>query len=211
MTLAIHGQSTGPFAENTYIAIDEGSGAAAVIDPGVGALEIWQRFAVEGATLERVLLTHAHLDHIFGLRELIDAAPAPIYLHRDDAFLIENYVEIAAEWGFEVVAPPQPTNWWSHGDRFLLGATPIEVRHTPGHSPGSVVLVFPGGVFSGDTLMGYSVGRTDFPGSSSETLVKSIRTQLYTLDDSLVVYPGHMQSTTIGEEKLHNQFIRGDD
>ncbi len=208
MALKIHGQATGPFAENTYVALDEESGLAAVVDPGLGALDIWTSFSDKGATLDRVLLTHAHLDHIFGLSELIEAFPVPVHLHREDAFLIENYVSIAAEWGFDVDPVSMPDEWWEHGDRVQLGSTEFEVRHTPGHSPGSVILVFDGGLFSGDTVMGLSVGRTDFPRSSADDLARSIQTQVYTLDDNLVLYPGHMQTTTIGQEKQHNQFVR---
>ncbi|MCA8962785.1 MAG: MBL fold metallo-hydrolase, partial [Planctomycetes bacterium] len=137
-----------------------------------------------------------------------------------DRFLVENYVRIASEWGFDVEEAPIPSEWWDHGSQVRVGETVFQVIHTPGHSPGSVSLHCASGeliegashgrpfVLTGDTLMGFSIGRTDFPRSSARELERSILERLYTLPEDTVVYPGHMHPTTIGEEMRHNQFIR---
>ncbi|MEM7263243.1 MAG: MBL fold metallo-hydrolase [Planctomycetota bacterium] len=208
MPLKVIGEATGPFAENTYVAIDEATGQAAVVDPGQGALDIWRRAEADGAVLERVLLTHAHLDHIWGLRELVEAVEVPVHLHLEDRFWIENYVVSAAQWGFEVEPTVMPTDWWEHGDHVTVGETDFEVRHTPGHAPGHVALCFDGGAFSGDLVMGFGIGRTDFPRCDPAALKRSIREQIYTLPDETVLYPGHYSPARVVDEKTQNQFVR---
>lgn len=209
MPLRVHCHVTGVFAENTYIAIDDATSKAAVIDPGEGALEIWRSHEADGIELESILLTHAHLDHIMGLKDLKDEYPEiPIWLHEEDLFLVESYVSIAAEWGVPVEPAPPPDHFWSDGDRASIGETELDVIHTPGHSPGSVSLRWDEGVFTGDALFAGSIGRTDFPRSSLPVLERSIRERLYTLPEDLVIYPGHMGTSTIGAEMRGNMFVR---
>ena len=207
MSLRVHGHVTGAFAENTYVIIDEGAREAAVIDPGEGAAKIWRECEKE-AHLKAILLTHAHLDHILGLKELKEATGVPIYLHREDLFLLEGLVEIATAWGFSAEPAPPPDHFWEDGDVFTLGETKLTVIHTPGHSPGSVSLRWDEGVFTGDALFAGSIGRTDFPRSSQEELLRSIRERLYTLPPELPIYPGHMGTSTIGREMQTNMFVR---
>ena len=209
MSLELGAHVTGPFAENTYVAIDAATRQAAVIDPGEGALAIWEEYADRGE-LTAILLTHAHLDHILGLRELKAAHDVPIWLHEEDVFWVERFQESAAMWmGVRVDPAPPPDRFWKHGDRFELGETTFEIRHTPGHSPGSVSLVWPEGVFTGDALFAGGIGRTDFPRSDFPTLERSIREQLYSLPDELPILPGHGGTSTIGDERKHNTFVRG--
>lgn len=206
--LSISRHETGPFVENTYLVLDEGSGRFAMVDPGWDAVEIWRPHHDDGKTLDAIWLTHAHLDHIFGVKDLVELTGAPIFLHRDDLFLIEQYVPMASQWGFDVEPCPPPTDFWAHGDTAPLGETRFEIRHAPGHSPGSVLIVFEGGLFGGDVIMGHSIGRTDFPGGTAEQLHASIRREVYSLPDDAVIHPGHMTPTTVGDEKRHNQFVR---
>lgn len=208
MSLKVQKYVTGPFAENTYIATDPGTSQAAVIDPGEGALDLWKRHEAEGETLQWILLTHAHLDHIWGLRDLKAAYPEiPIWLHRDDLYWVENFVDAAAHWGFDLPPAPMPDEFWEEGDEIKIGEQALRVLHTPGHSPGSVSLIWDEGVFTGDALFAGSVGRTDFPGSSAADLVASVREKLYALPEALPIHPGHMESSTIGHEKRYNQAI----
>ncbi len=208
MSLEVHGYTTGPFAENTYIAIDTETQLAAVIDPGMGALEIWRKYEEKGITLDKILLTHAHLDHIFGLKDLKEATEKSIWLHSDDDFLIEGYVEMAEVWGIQVEPAPPADYSWEHGDEMGIGNTTFEIRHTPGHSPGSVSLVWDHGVFTGDALFAGGIGRTDFPHSNYHTLERAIQDQLYTLPEHLTIYPGHMGTSTIGAEMKSNPSVR---
>lgn len=209
MTLQLHGYVTGVFAENTYVIIDEETQKAAVIDPGDGAVDLWRKHEEDGAQIDKILLTHAHLDHIWGLSALKEATSAPIYLHAADDFLIEGFVSMAAAYGFEVTPAPPADVKWNEGDRVDVGNTTLEILHTPGHSPGSVSLVWDGGVFTGDALFAGGIGRTDFPRSSYEELERSIQEKLYTLPDELTFYSGHGQPSTIGHEKKTNPFVRG--
>ena len=208
MPLSVNCILNGPFAENMYVAVDVATKKGVVIDPGIGAVETWRRYESQGATLEAILLTHAHLDHIFGLRELKDATSVDIWCHPDDEWLIEKYPEICEMYGLPVETQPLPDKNWVHGDTFELGETTFEIRHTPGHSPGSVSLCWPGGCFTGDALFAGSIGRTDFPRSDFATLEKAVREQLYTLPDETVIYPGHMDTSTIGHERATNPFVR---
>ncbi|MEM7164754.1 MAG: MBL fold metallo-hydrolase [Planctomycetota bacterium] len=208
MSLQLSGYVTGAFAENTYIAIDEETQLAAVIDPGEGALALWRKHEEDGATLDKILLTHAHLDHIWGLSELKEYSGAPIYLHHEDDFLLEGFVSMAAAYGFEVAPAPPADQRWDEGDTVAIGATTLRILHTPGHSPGSVSLVWEDGVFTGDVIMAGGIGRTDFPRSSFTELAHSIREKLYRLPDDLAIYSGHGPPSTIGHEKATNPSIR---
>lgn len=207
MSLQVHKHVTGPFAENTYIVIDQATQLAAVIDPGMGALELWRPHEAAGITLDTILLTHAHLDHIWGLKDLKEATGVPIWLHREELFWVENHVASGIRWGFELEPAPPPDEFWEHGDTKTLGETTFEIIHTPGHSPGSVSLRWQDGVFTGDALFAGSIGRTDFPRSSLDELLGSIREQLYTLPDDLPIHPGHGGTSTIGREKATNRFV----
>ncbi len=208
MTFDIFRHTLGAFAENTYVAVDQATRQAAIIDPGEGALDVWRGYAEDGAQLDKILLTHAHVDHILGLGELKEATGAPVHMHREDLFILEHFVESARMWGFEVEPAPPPDHFYEHGDQVSVGATTLEVIATPGHSPGGVCLRWKEGVFTGDTLFAGSIGRTDLPGGSFEALDSSIRQRLYVLPDDLTIHPGHMGDSTIGAEKAHNPFVR---
>jgi hydroxyacylglutathione hydrolase len=135
------------------------------------------------------------------------------HVHLDEIELYRKVPEQGRAYGVAATPPPEPDLWLNHGDRIRLGAIELEVRHTPGHSPGGVAFIVHGGpeslVIVGDTLFAGSIGRTDLPGGSFDVLQRSIRDQLYTLDDETRVVCGHGPDTTIGREKLSNPFVRG--
>lgn len=164
----------------------------------------------QGLVPQRVILTHAHADHIAGLLELHRRlGPVPIFVHhREEQWLSDPMLNLSAALGLSITAP-LPSGLLAHGDKVPIGQVTFEIRETPGHSPGGISLIHAPSntAIVGDSLFNGSVGRTDFPGSSFETLAHSIRTQLYTLDQRTRVYPGHGPSTTIGHEMKTNPFV----
>lgn len=201
-----------PLQENTYlVSLDK---RAFVVDPGFfSATEINlfnSKVAELGLTLEAIVLTHAHLDHVFGVERVRDHyGEIPVYLHRDDAWFWDNYMLSAARFGFEVKPFDFQPEWIAEGDIEVAGIA-MKALFTPGHAPGHLSYYHhkSSQLISGDALFRESIGRTDLPMGSFEQLEASIKTQLYTLPDSTVVYPGHGPATTIGHEKKHNPFVR---
>lgn len=209
----ILGFTVNPFQENSYLISHQNR--AIVIDPGFSsASEInifLQSLMIEDAKLEAIVLSHAHLDHIFGVEMVRNRFEVPVYLHPDDMYFWENYMLSAARYGIEVKPfdfDPLPINT---NEIFEIAGMKFEARHTPGHAPGHVAFYSDEGNFvvSGDALFRESIGRTDLYKGDFDVLENSIRTQLYTLPEETVVYPGHGDKTTIGHEKRHNPFVKG--
>lgn len=198
----------GPLANNIYLLEDEESKSCVLFDPGIEIGEVFAYIEDNGLSVERILLTHAHFDHIFGLSEAKKRYNCPIHMHHADEEVRARFLTICENWGFPGAdEPPQVDEALSHGQRLELLGTSCEVRHTPGHSPGQVAFVFDGFAVVGDTLFNRSIGRYDLPGSDPQALLESIEQQLYSLPDNTVVYPGHGEFTTIGEEKRYNPFV----
>jgi hydroxyacylglutathione hydrolase len=199
-----------PFAENTYVVWRDGSRHAVVIDPGTEPEAILEFLADRGLTLEAILNTHGHADHIAGNADLKAAFPnAPLVIGVNDVpLLTDPDLNVSRPFGFELVSPLADRTV-REGDQVEFAGVTFDVRDIPGHSPGHVVFIVPqeGIVFGGDVLFRGSIGRTDFPGGSFETLAAGIRSKLYTLPNETVIYPGHGPATKIGYEKRTNPFV----
>lgn len=209
--LAIVAFTLGPAATNAYLVAEPNSGTAVVIDPA------WDGELIQAAAEERdwrithIWLTHAHFDHFGGAAAIADApqAPIPVALHPDDHSLW-RLGGGAHAFGFpDFDSGPEPTVYLEHGMQLKLGEGSFEVRHTPGHTLGHVILrnLTAGVVFCGDLIFHGSVGRTDFPGSSMETLLESIRNEVLSLPDETRLFPGHGPHTTVGAERVGNPFL----
>jgi glyoxylase-like metal-dependent hydrolase (beta-lactamase superfamily II) len=212
MPIQIRTVESEPFAENSYVVWREGSREAFVIDPGFEPDLIREVLAENGLTLAAIVCTHGHVDHIAGNADLKQAYPdAPIVIGtRDAKFLIDPVVNMSAAFGYEVKSPPAD-RLVKEGDTFAAAGIDLEVFEIPGHSPGHVVYLVremtPLVVLGGDVLFRGSVGRTDFPGGSFETLKAGIKRVLWPLPPETVVYPGHGPVTTIGHERRTNPFL----
>ncbi len=199
----------GPFVENCYLVVDEQARECAVVDPGEEAGLILHKVAATGAKPVAIWLTHAHIDHVVGVPRVAEETGAPVWLHPADRPLYDAVPEQAAWFGLEAPALPPPDRTFAHGDVVHVGELAFQVRHTPGHSPGSVCLVGPGVVLGGDVLFAGSIGRTDLPGGDFDTLIASIERELLSLPEATIVYTGHGPETTVGHERRSNPFLTG--
>lgn len=198
----------GPLGVNCYIVGDEKTREAIVIDPGGDAREILDVLRREQLKVVAVVATHAHFDHLLALDELRATTRAPFVLHADEAPMLAGASLGARLFGFVFKQPAPPEQLVREGDEVRVGSLAFRVLHTPGHSPGGMCLLHDRIVFVGDTLFQGGIGRTDLPGGDYGTLMRSIRDKLLTLPDDTIVYPGHGDPTTIGEEKQLNPFLQ---
>lgn len=208
MPLELYGRPLGPLQANCYVLIEPDLGHALVIDPGAPEDWLWEQ--VEGRKVQAIVLTHAHFDHIGGVARLRERTGAPVLIHKAEAEWLTNAeLNGSARWEEEIgrITAPPADGHLEPGQRLTFAGHDIEVRHTPGHSPGGVSLVLGNLCFSGDTLFYRSIGRTDLPGGDHATLLASIKNQLLTLDPGVTVLPGHGPSTTIGDESRFNPFL----
>lgn len=195
----------------SYLVGDEASGEALVIDPAADTEEIIDLAAQHNVRINAIVNTHGHVDHIGGNADMKRMTGAKIIIHEADAdMLIHTPAELLRM--FDAKPSPPADQTVADGDTIQAGGIKLRVIHTPGHSPGSMVLFIPGYAFTGDTLFVEAVGRTDLPGGSWETMFDSIQTKLLVLPDETVVFPGHnygsSPSSTIGHEKKYNPFLR---
>lgn len=200
----------GMFAENCYLVVDEQGGECAIVDPGEEAGLILHKVEETGAKPVAIWLTHAHIDHVLGVPRIAAETGAPVWLHPADRPFYDAVPDQAAWFGLAPPEPlPAPDQDLAHGTRLTVGGLSFEVRHAPGHSPGSVCLIGPGVALSGDVLFAGSIGRTDLPGGDFETLIASIERELLPLPDDTILYSGHGPETTIGRERQTNPFLTG--
>jgi hydroxyacylglutathione hydrolase len=200
-----------PFEQNCTIIWDDETKKGAVIDPGGDMPRIEGAIAELGVTIEKIIVTHGHVDHICAVADLRDKLGIPVEgPHRADAFLIDNLPTIAANYGMHGARSFTPDRWLDEGDTVEIGGMTFDILHCPGHSPGSVVFVQKEQRFAvvGDVLFQGSVGRTDLPGGDTDTLIASIRNKLLPLGDDIAFICGHGPMSTIGEERASNPFLR---
>lgn len=208
--MIVKGLTVGLLQENCYIFGCKRTQRAVIIDPGDNARAILRVVDQQALTVEKIINTHAHFDHVMAVNAIRTATGAPFYLHCADLPVLHEMPERVRLW-LEMEAEPvdDPDGFLEHGQIITVGDEELEVRFTPGHAPGHVAFVHHAGrqVFAGDTLFQGSIGRFDLPGADGPTLLRSIRQQLLSLPDDYVVYPGHGGATTIGEERLHNPYV----
>jgi glyoxylase-like metal-dependent hydrolase (beta-lactamase superfamily II) len=202
-----------PFQENTYI-ISNALNHCWIVDPGMfdtAETNALTNYINSNQLIPKAIInTHAHIDHILGVQALVDAYKIPFSLHRSDTPVLNSALASAAMFGLPLAAVPQPDTYIDETKPLILGGDKLQVLFTPGHSPGSITFYYPEGrwAIAGDVLFSGSIGRTDLPGGDFNTLINSIRTQLFTLPADTTIFPGHGPSTTIDAEKKYNPFLR---
>ena len=204
-----------PFQENTYVLFDE-SKECVIIDPGcyeVAEQESLVKFIEENELkVTRLLLTHSHIDHVLGNSFVCNHFGVKPEAHALDLETLANVSSYAHVYGFPGYIPsPEPENLIKEGTNIEFGNTTLEVRFVPGHAPGHVVFICNEEKFviNGDCLFHGSIGRTDLPGGDHQTLLDSIKRELFSLPEDYTVYTGHGQPTSIGFEKMNNPFLQG--
>ncbi|MBE6080269.1 MAG: MBL fold metallo-hydrolase [Veillonella sp.] len=198
----------GALGTNCYIVVDESNQHCLVVDPGGEGERLVALLKEKGVQPEAVILTHGHGDHIGGVQAVVDAFKVPVYINKgDEEFLTNSNLNLSGAIG-QPVKVTGDIRFIKEDDVIHLGEYSFKVIETPGHTPGGVCFYGEGMVLAGDSLLLESIGRTDFPGSSYEDLIDSVRHKLFTLPEETVVYPGHGPETTIGHEETYNPFFR---
>ena len=202
-----------PFAENTYLVWDD-SGECAIFDPGCYTLEerdtLRQFIQEKNLRPVRLINTHCHLDHVFGNPFVVKTWGIGLEIHEGEWPVLERFEQVCQMYGVPFEGQqPIPTNFIEAGETLSFGNTKLKVLFTPGHSPASISFYCEEEdfVLAGDVLFLESIGRTDLPGGNFDTLIQSIRTQIFTLPDETLVYPGHGPATTVRHEQEYNPFL----
>lgn len=210
--MKLHVLPSGPLQTIGYLLTSTEHQQAVLIDAPDG---IWEKvepiLAAEKCRLVELWITHGHWDHTQNAAQVARVSGAKIRAHRDDQRMIETPEIMRRYLGDDIQLEPAHVDLWvQQGERFQSLGLDVEVRHVPGHCPGSVLYYFSQAraAFVGDVLFNHSVGRTDLPGGKFEVLENSIRTQIYTLPDATTIFPGHGPSTTVMDEKLENPYVR---
>ena len=195
--LKVHAMALGAYQTNCYIIHEEHSSTCCVIDPGYDADIILDKLESLGLTLEAVLLTHGHFDHVGAVKDLAAETQCEVYIHPDDLTMPPMMT----------AGPLYYTKTYTEGTRLKLAGLDFSVLHTPGHTPGSVCLLCDTTILSGDTLFRGSCGRTDLPGGDWATINKSLN-RLVALEGNFWILPGHGPSSTLRDEKKYNPYMR---
>ncbi|AWN42502.1 MBL fold metallo-hydrolase [Methylobacterium durans] len=202
-----------PFQQNCTLIWDEATKVGAVVDPGGDLDRIEVAIREQGLRIEKILLTHGHIDHAGGAAELRERlGNVPIEgPHEADRFLLDSLPETGAGYGIQGARAVTPDRWLDEGDAVAVGPLVFDILHAPGHSPGSVVFVSRDARFAlvGDVVFKGSVGRTDLPGGNHGELIRAIKEKVLPLGDDVAFIPGHGPTGTLGEERLTNPFLQG--
>jgi glyoxylase-like metal-dependent hydrolase (beta-lactamase superfamily II) len=197
----------GPLDNNLYLLTTAGSKEAILIDPSIESEGVLEAIRKRGLTVKRILLTHAHIDHILMVHPFHEATGAPVWLHKSDQPLYDRGPEQASTIGFAWPGSVKIAHSIADGEDVGIPGIDIRAIHTPGHSPGSVTFATAEGLIVGDVLFRDSVGRVDLPGGDWDRLQRSIRERLFTYPGETAVLPGHGLPTTIGHEMAENPFV----
>ena len=202
--------TVGPVAENSYLFRLDGSDRALLVDPGDEADKLLGAIDSLGVTLDGILLTHTHFDHVGAVAPLARHTGAPVYCPELEKQVLADIMSYVPWPGFGPFESYDADELVSGGEKLQVAGFEIDVLFTPGHSPGHVTYSIPAeqAIFSGDVLFQGSIGRTDLPGGDSQTLMNTLADLVERLPDETVVYPGHMGVTTIGRERAENPFLR---
>ncbi|GLR18943.1 MBL fold metallo-hydrolase [Portibacter lacus] len=202
-----------PFQENTYVLYDE-TGECVILDPGcsnVKEQKILDDFISSNElTPVRLINTHCHIDHILGNKYVSEKYKLGLEIHKGELETLKSGVLVGNAYGIPYEESPDPISFIEDGDKIVFGNTSLETLFTPGHSPASISFLNreTNILIAGDVLFRESIGRTDLPGGSTDTLLKSIKERLFTLPDETQVFSGHGPKTTIGHERVNNPFLR---
>jgi hydroxyacylglutathione hydrolase len=201
--------TVGLVQENCFLVRPEGGDRAVIVDPGDEAPRLLQAIEDAGVTLDAILLTHTHFDHVGAVAPIARATGAPVYCPRIEVPVLQDVMAYVPWPGFGPYESWDPEETVQGGETLELAGLTLDVVHTPGHSPGHVTYAVRGepALFSGDVLFQDSVGRVDLPGGDGPTLLRSIAMLLDRFDDESRVYPGHMGLTTLGAERASNPFL----
>ncbi len=199
--------SVGPLDNNLYLLTAGETKEAIVIDPSIDSEAVLAEISRRGLDVKRILLTHAHIDHILMVKRFHEATGAPVWLHGEDRPLYDRGADQAAAFGMPWPGSAPLAHAIEDGEEAGIEGIPIRAVHTPGHSPGSVSFITSEGIIGGDVLFKGSVGRTDLPGGDWAVLVRSIRERLFRYPRETRVFPGHGPETTIGLELRTNPFV----
>ncbi|WP_447641089.1 MULTISPECIES: MBL fold metallo-hydrolase [Chitinophagaceae] len=211
--LKLYSFTFSPFQENTYLLANENRDAI-LIDPGMffdeEKVQIQSFIEKENLHPIQILLTHAHLDHVFGLKWAAEQYQLEPYLHANEQVILENAKNAGAKYGLDFDDYKGTVHFLSEENTIKLGENELNILFVPGHSPGSIAFYNAAHnlLIAGDTLFQESIGRTDLPYGNHEELISHIKSKLFTLPDETKVYPGHGPHTTIGHEKRTNMFLR---
>ncbi|MEO8512674.1 MAG: MBL fold metallo-hydrolase [Ignavibacteria bacterium] len=205
-----------PFSMNCYIYWDEKTKEGVIIDPGAyedfEKDEILNYIKSNGINIKLILNTHGHIDHIIGNDWAKKEFKVPLFMHNEDMIFIKNAMKQGEMFGVSFPQPPDPDKFIDETDTIQFTGTEFKIIHTPGHSPGSVCFIDEKEkiMFGGDVVFRGSIGRTDLYMGDMDVLLDSIHNKVFKYPDEFIIYPGHMEDTTIGEEKENNSFLNGE-
>ncbi len=200
--------TNGPFQENCYFVGDPVAKKGFLVDPGSSGREMLSWIEGSGYTLDKIINTHAHIDHAGAVWEIREAASVPFYVHRGESDNLKSMPRVGPLFGWNAARTPEVDHFLEDGQKIAVGGLTVEVLETPGHTSGGCSLLVGGKhLFVGDTVFQGSIGRTDLPGGDYDTIIDSIRRKILPLSDDVILYPGHGPPTPLGRERKHNPFL----